>query len=485
MIFKETKRGQNLAVLAAFAGLSFLMRFFTFFPTVISHDESTFLVIAREMFLGKTYFIDMVDTKPVGIFILLGLFIKYVSTSVFMVRMLAALFVAFTAFMIYRINRHQTGEIKPAVAGGVIYIFFVSTWEFFGIFINPELFYLFFTAAGFYVFLKYKSPTGLFITGLLLGTGFILKYVVLFDLAAWLLFYFVTGMYSGENRSRWKVFVNCVAGGLGFLVPFGIVVAVYYFSGHLKELFYYTFTVTSRFPAERTLAGILVFIGDFHLRFLPFIILFYYALIRDKRSDGQPVWKPLIITWCLMVLMAVLLPGRPFGHYFIQMMLPFSLVAGRAFKSDIDLPRWLGKIISRPAGPVLLGVYMAATIILQKIEIYDKPDYPKQIAAYLKPMLEENDRIYTGNYHQILYYLLEKECPTKYVHRTLLCEPSHRETLGIDLEGEMNMLMAQDFRFILMEKEHCYEPMNEHIRNNYHLVKTFDGNVFVYERNSN
>ena len=485
MSFFRQRTGSNLAVFAAFLVLSVAMRIFTFFPTVISHDESTFLVIAREMLMGKTYFADLVDTKPIGIFVLLSLFIKYISTSIFMVRFFAALFVGATAYMIYRINLYDTREIKPALAGGVIFIFFVSTWEFFGIFINPELFYLFFTSLGFYIFIRYKTPSGFFVTGLLLGTGFILKYVVLFDLAAWLLFYFIGGMFVWESKKRGKVFLNCILAGLGFLIPFGIVVLVYHFTGHLKELFYYTFTVTSRFPTERTLVGILVFIGDFHLRFLPVIFFFYYVMIKDKETNGHQVTKPLIITWCLMILVAVLLPGRPFGHYFMQMMLPVSIMAGRVFRSSLAIPAWLGSIIRRPAGPVILSVCIAATIILQKIEIYDKPDYPKQIAAYLKPMLKEEDRIYTGNYHHVLYYILEKECPTRYVHRTLLCEPDHREVLGIDLAKEMQMLMAQDFRFIIMEGEYCYEPMNEHIKNNYHLIRTFDGDIYVYEKNVN
>jgi 4-amino-4-deoxy-L-arabinose transferase-like glycosyltransferase len=286
MSFFRQRTGSNLAVFAAFLVLSVAMRIFTFFPTVISHDESTFLVIAREMLMGKTYFADLVDTKPIGIFVLLSLFIKYISTSIFMVRFFAALFVGATAYMIYRINLYDTRETKPALAGGVIFIFFVSTWEFIGIFINPELFYLFFTSLGFYIFIRYKTPSGFFVTGLLLGTGFILKYVVLFDLAAWLLFYFIGACLYGKVKKEAK-FSKLYISGIGLSDPFRDCSFGLYLTGHLKELFYYTFTVTSRFPTERTLVGILVFIGDFHLRFLPVIFFFYYVMIKDKETNGH------------------------------------------------------------------------------------------------------------------------------------------------------------------------------------------------------
>ncbi len=146
------------------------------------------------------------------------------------------------------------------------------------------------------------------------------------------------------------------------------------------------------------------------------------------------------------------------------------------------MPAWLKKVTTRPAGPIILAAFIISMLFVQKREYFDKPDYPEQVAEYLKPMLKENDRIYTGNYQQVLYYTLEKDCPTKYVHRTLLCDPEHREMLGIDLDTEMQRLMSEDFRFIIMQGEYCYEPMNEHIRKNYTLIRTFSNNIFIYEK---
>ena len=60
-------------VLFVLVALSVLLRFFSFFPSVMDHDESTYLVIANEMLHHKTLYTDLIDIKPPGIFLLYAL----------------------------------------------------------------------------------------------------------------------------------------------------------------------------------------------------------------------------------------------------------------------------------------------------------------------------------------------------------------------------------------------------------------------------
>jgi 4-amino-4-deoxy-L-arabinose transferase-like glycosyltransferase len=474
---------KNLTILGGFIALSLIMRFFSFFPTIISHDEGTFFVIARELFQGKIYFVDLVDTKPIGIFLILGMFIRYCSANIFMIRLFTALIIACTSYTIYKISLYDQGEQKPAIAAGTIFIFLLSVFTQFGVFINPELFYTLFTALGFYIFIRTNRPGGFLLSGFLLGIGFMLKYVVLFDLAAWLLYYFIVALLRRESKTTWNAFINCAVSCLGFLIPFALVVLYYYRVGHLKELWFYTFGVASRVPVERTLLQMFIYIGDFHLRFLPVLFFFYYALIKAKKETSRPlIANGLIITWCLMVLLAVTIPGKPFGHYFIQMMLPVSIIAGRFFSKNLLKPRWMNTLISDPVGTIILIVLVIGNVLMQKHDYYDKPDIPKQVAEYLSPKLRPEDRIYTGNYQQVLYYLLQKDCPLKYVHRTLMCSSEHRNALQIDLPKEMNALMAMNFNYIIMEEPFCYGPMNAYLQEKYLVIKEFPGGIWVYER---
>jgi len=309
------------------------------------------------------------------------------------------------------------------------------------------------------------------------------KYVVLFDLAAWLLFYFTSAVFSLHSKSIRIAFQNCALACITFLIPFGITVFYYYRIGHLRDFWFYSFEVTGRIPVDRSFLHTLAYIADFHIRFLPVLFFFYYALAKGKSGITRNLISNRFTgVWCLMVLFAVLLPGKSYGHYFIQLMLPVSIIAGRFFSNSIAKPRWMNAITGYPVGSIVLAVLVVTLLVLGKRDYYDPPDVPRQVAAYLEPGLEPGDRIFTGNYQQVLYYLLGKDCPVKYVHRTLMCDKEHRHALNIDLPEEMHALMGMNFRYILMQGPYCYKPMNEYVRNNYLMLKEFPEGVKVYER---
>jgi 4-amino-4-deoxy-L-arabinose transferase-like glycosyltransferase len=450
---------------------------------MLSHDEATYFVIAREIFQGKIYFVDLIDTKPIGIFLILGVIIRFISKSIFVIRLITALNIALTAFIVYKISLLNHGERKPAIASGVILIFFLSVFTYFGLFVNPELFFLLFTALGFYFYIHSERILSFFACGFMLGIGFMIKYVVLFDLGAFLLYYFLMKSVKGDLRLIIRAVFRCLAAVSGFLIPISITFLYYYRIGHLNEFIFYTFKVTSQYPVERTFIQTLIFVGDFHLRFFPIIFFFYYTLIRSHRKPGgEMISKGLIITWCLMILIVVLLPGKSFFHYFIQMMLPVSIYSGNFFSEKLVKPAWINKITGKPYGPVILFAVIVINVAVKKLDYYDKPDKPLIIADYLKMTMQPGDRLYTGNSYQILYYLLEKECPVKYVHRTLMCAGHHQKLLHIDLPKEMGNLMKQNIEYIIMSGSFCYEPMNQYIKDNYTKIRSFDGNVQVYRR---
>ena len=106
---------------------------------------------------------------------------------------------------------------------------------------------------------------------------------------------------------------------------------------------------------------------------------------------------------------------------------------------------------------------------------------PREVASYLKPILNEKDVIYAGNYHHIIYYLLHKDSPTKYVHRSLLLGSKHIKALDIKVDEEFHHIIAQRPVYIITEKDYPAGKMKDFINEHYRIEKDFEGKVLLYK----
>lgn len=469
-------------VLIFFCLLAVVLRFFSFFPSVIDHDESTYLEIARMHLGGKLLYVDMVDIKPPGIFLILSFFMSVFGYSIFVLRLLAALWIALTAFLLYKSAMFLVKDVKSAFSAGIIYIFMISTWSFFGISLTPEIFFNLFTIAALYLVLRKQSHLNFFFAGLVAGFGFLVKYFVLFDFTAILLFLLITGYKSDMGLNFKRALISNLFAGIGFIIPFAVMNLIYILDGHFDDLFTVVYLAPTKYPAAFNAWKMLKFILEFHLLFLPVFFMFYYVL-----SDKKQTWpairqvKLLSVTWAAFALVAVLIAGKTFGHYTIQLMLPVSLLAGMFFHSDSKYPVFIKRIISPKTGGAILVILIVAITFL-KIEYYTRKDIPREIAAYLKPKLSAADVIYAGNYHHILYYLLEKDSPTKYIHRTLLLKDTHIRALDINTDEEFRKIMAAKPVYIITMKDYPAGKMKGFIMMNYTLEKEFDEGIKLYRR---
>jgi 4-amino-4-deoxy-L-arabinose transferase-like glycosyltransferase len=479
--FKEYTQGH---IFLLFCLLAVILRFFSFFPSVIDHDESTYLEIARMMLAGKVLYVDMVDIKPPGIFLILAGFQAVFGYSVFVIRLLVSLWIGATAFLIYKTGKLLINDQKASFASGLIYLFLISSWSFYGISITPEIFFNLFTISALYLLLKKQSPLNLFLAGLLAGMGFIVKYLVIFDFATFLVFLLLMDYRRKAKPVFPRFIVSSTIAGLGFFLPFALTNLYYYLNGHFDVLYNIVYLAPGRYPSAFDPWKMLKFILDFHIRFLPVFFFFYYVLI-DKKFSGQEITglKRLGLLWSLMALIAVTLAGKTFGHYTIQLMLPVSLVAGAFFHSTRPLPSIFKRLFSRHSGRIIMAVLILA-ISLMKLEYIFRKDIPREIAAYLKPKLKTEDVIYTGNYHHMLYYLLKKDSPTKYVHRSLLLREVHIKALDINVDEEFGKIMAEHPVYIITEKDYPAGIMKDFIAARYKEEKVFGDGIRLLRRSS-
>ncbi|MEO6133215.1 MAG: glycosyltransferase family 39 protein [Saprospiraceae bacterium] len=467
--------------------LAFLMRIFSFFRSVLDHDESTYIIIADALRHGQVYLRDVVDTKPIGIFLLFGLFQFLFGKSILMIRIIAAIWVAVTGWMIYLVHRQllvpasASSSFNPApVASGMIYVFIISIYSAYGLSPNTELFFNLFTITALYCTLTKKSIVFFLLSGFLLGLGFIIKYVVLFDAIAIGIFYLWIQVYE-KNKLK-DGLVRCVLMGIGFLIPF-LVDWMYYRHLGLGETFtYFTFKLSGMYMMKPGWTADLKFVFTFYWNFFPVIIWFFYC-IWDWRTVGSRILV-LGTIWSILVTAIILIPGRLYPHYFVQFMLPLSLLSGSFFDPLRPVVRGLAWIRKPAIGYSLLFLTLLINTLVQKAKFYDRPDYPREVAAYLTSRLEPGDVLYTGDYNHIIYQLTGTSSPTPYIHSSLIWMPVNAYALKINQKEEFEKILNQKPRFILIRYPlHEDNPIHEILQNSYRVVKLFSTEVMVYERN--
>lgn len=468
-----------------FTLLSVALRFFSFYPSVLDHDESTYLEIAREMLEGKILYVDLIDIKPPGIFWLYASFQLVFGHSIFIMRLMTALFIAATSFMIFLLCRMMFDSKRAGIAGGIIYILFVSTWSGFGISPNTELYFNFFTITGLYVLMKKEHWLYYLGAGMLLGLGFIIKYLVLFDFVAFLFFFFLTFLRQPSRSGFRHLLFRYTLTVTGFLLPFALVNLYFYLSGHFEAFAEISYFTMARYAREFKAIPMAEFVINFILLFLPFIFFSLYTLFDKSVKDPRiKDFRLLFIVWAVLDLAGILVPGNGFNHYFIQLMLPISLQAGLFFHADRRLPLILARLSRGIPGLIILLTACMVIILFSIRDHAGKTDTPRQIAAYLRPRLQPEDVIYTGNHFHILYYLLEKDSPTPYVHSSLLNTPSHREALNIDFDKEVRRITEIRPVYILIQNkgknriDWIFPFLDEY----YILEKQFNNRMILYRR---
>ena len=473
------KISKNTRVFLIFVFIAVALRFFSFFTSVLDHDESTYLIIGRDLLQGKDLYVDSIDSKPVGIFLIYAFFQLIFGYSIFLKRLAVSLLIGLTAYLLRNVSLKLFQEKRVAFAAGIIYIYYTSTWNAFGISPNTELFFNFFTISSLLLFFN-KSKLNYLAAGLLLGIGFIIKYLVLLDFIAIASFFFFYEMIQCKWKFNWKIFSPYVLAGISFTIPFLCMNLYFYLGDHFDAFSFITYELPGRYRQDSSVIKYGQLIFDFAFRFFPVSFLFFYVLF-SKRTILKGWQKYFLIYWILAVLIAIYLPGKGFRHYSIQLMLPVSLLAAFAFHPHFIFDKFSHVVFTGKIGVMLLVLLIAVGQVSGIAGKFSNPDQPRMIAKYLQDKLDENDAIYVANDKQVLYYLLKKDCPTPYVHSTIFTKPEHAHAFNIDPLQEVKKVLDQHPKFIIVKQP--FELVQDIIRNDYQIDRGFDDEKFlIYER---
>jgi hypothetical protein len=373
-----------------------------------------------------------------------------------------------------------TAYHRGAVASGMMYIMMTSIFTFLGVSPNTELFFVLFTLIALYLLLNFEGYAWVFMAGLMLGLGFMIKYVVAFDALALGLFYIWRQVRANKTIGYW--FSRCVVMGMAFLLPL-IAAWLYYDRLGMRDTFmFFTFELSGRYFLHPSWDAYVTFMLDGMLRYFPITFMFLWVT-KQWRVTGSPI-VVLSWLWISLVTIVILMPGKMFYHYLIQAMVPLTLLAGSFFDDRRPLGRAL-EWLRRPAVIyTLVGAILLANMLIQKSDYFDKPDYPRQAAGWLRSKLQPGEKIYTANSNQIIYHLTDRLSPTPYVHPSLMWDPENVRALGIDQEQEWKKILAQQPRFIILGKpSDRLKDFVETMSPSYHAVISFGHKINVFEKN--
>ncbi len=459
------------------AAITLLARWLSFNFSVIDHDESTYIVIARDILNGKLLYTDMIDIKPPGIFYLFAGFLLIIKDGILSVRIFASLFIACSSFLIFLIVNRYSKSRFFSFFSAFTFILLTSAYRI-GLPANTEIFFTFFTILFIYLLIrKNSSSLILLLAGMSIGTGFIIKYVVLFDFCAIMLIYL---LYLIKNRTGiGKIISNILLITTGFLMPFVFAHLFFFISGNYNDFFYATFEVTRNYPTVLKASEICKYIIHIHKIFMPFLLSFYvlvgFKIFREKRISFTVL---SFLIWYFMLWVSVIIPGKYFAHYFIQFFPLLSLACPFIFDHT--------KIKELKYKSGLFALILFFSVLILNYRNYKRyiaaHDYPREIAEYIQRRIDKEDQIFIGNNYHIIYYFLNKEVPLKYVHPSVLIKKDHIKTLKLNPKDEIKKIINTKPKYILIEGKFPVDILNEFITREYVHIKTFNTNIHLYHR---
>lgn len=320
---------------------------------VFNPDEGTLAAIAQTILDGGVPYRDSWDTRgPVTYYIYAAVFRLFGRNNMLAVHFLLIVFVSVSSLMIMLVGRQMIRGPTGDLAGLVYALVSFSYLKMDMLAANVELFMVAFILAGMLLFVRGlksgKRFTFLF-SGLFLGIAFLTKQPAILDFAG-LAFYllFLTGPVGFSLKKR---LYSAAHMSMGFLLPLGIVLSAFSAAGALRDFVFGFWTYSSKYfmPAmpsddrfRMMYQGPLLLIQGNRYAWVTAIAGAVLLLLMTARRRGEGTFWPLPVIWGATSFLAASMSGRAFGHYYIQLLPPLSILS--ALFSARFLPRILAGI---------------------------------------------------------------------------------------------------------------------------------------------
>lgn len=510
-----------------FSLLVTLLRWSSFYQSVIDWDESLYILVAKAWSEGNLPYTKIWDNKPPGIYAIFFIAISVLGHSVLSIRIVACLFVATTCFFLYRIGSliERNGKGIGLLSGS---LYAIATLSNGGMASNTEIFFTTFVVTAFYLFFKNNFQVGelvskqflkLFLIGVLLGIGFEIKYVALFDFLA--LSLILVFAFIGQSRSNTKYLSILQAISfltLGFVLPFIIVSLYFLLTRHFDDYIYANFTanklrtVDIEFSFVTPIKAIYWQIRDNKFFWFSMLYVTVYLCIAKTIPTRERWILSSFIVWFFinLLLICTVLRGGFYPHYFLQLSPSLCLVtayvvislvfSGTRFEqSELRQYLILGVLLIlliNNTGMFQALISNAKYVYFTHVKgIRSWNDTPALIGEYLKPRVKPDDYIYIVSGVPIVYFLTDAKIPTRYAFPPfLLIQKDLPNITGVVPLEELDLILKKQPAYIINRKIYTdtqfvnenkvfLDKLNQTIEKSY-KIDTSIGEYDLYRLNS-
>lgn len=512
------KISKEIFIFILFFMLTLILRLKSFNYRIIDWDESLYFMWAKDLFHGTLPYVSIMEDKPIGISFIYALsFIIFGSKSMFSVKMLALFFVSASSYFLYKtgkiLNTDNYSELTGLLAG-IFYCIF-SCYNH-GITENTEVFFILFTMIAFYLLFKNIQELDLsninykafFCIGLILGLGFLIKYVVLFDLISVLIILTICTLLKIVEYNKTKTLIKLFLFiFLGFALPQIGIIFIYIITGKLNyfindTLFIFKHASSIPFNLDVLLNNLFISLNNY--KFLYCFLLLCVFIKKFNRKQKLNILY--LFLWFFVILFEVLFLLLHYcDHYCIQLLPPLCLLSSYLITSVIKLIKDQKFIVSIKI-IIICGLLFFYKQTFDYVDTflawYGKSEFKfKNIngkiipfyndnqyhtAEYIKNKIGQGKYIFVMSVDYILYDMTNSKHTTKYVMVNLLINKSLNKI--INQKQEIIKILDNKPEYIIMQSKNTkYQDFIEMLDSNipvknlidYYIVKhyTFDKKI--------
>lgn len=434
-------------------------------------DEGIYATIARSILDGGVMYRDAIDQRtPLTYYLLAGFFRVFGENNMWAVHALLAGMITATALGLFLIGRRWRGTAAGLWAA---LVFCACTTNLFYIgdsySLGTEWFVILFTTWSTWWLWRMWEQNRLWASaagGLGFAAAFLSKQPGLLDFGAPLvtvIYAAATGQLRGADAAR--RLTGLCAGFVGFT---GLVFAYFWAHGALDDLYFYAWSYNLVYYGPETTSGDRLLAAAEAIKIIAqhypvicaaliaAVFLLLGRLVQARPTAEEQKVNPAafyLLIWALLAWSGAAAAGRIYGHYYLQLLPAFALLAGWLFADVQSL--WCSsrkKIIRGLAGLVLSAA--AWTVVAGPLRgpwpAILGPESGIAAATYVREHSKPTEKLFVWGYSPDFYLYADRRSASRYVYCSFLTgmipwtnTSPERDTRYAIVPGTMEILLRE------------------------------------------